>query len=325
MRAAHVLIAATLGIAIAPTIVRAQAGAVLVYGTAKAHERQVVTDAVTRTVRQASWTVANAPFTPQETSDIIACLALDRPWPCVALIATPRSIARVVVVQVDPGSGGSVVVIGQVLVQSTAVPSIERRFCDPCSDQALDESAQELTSVLLERTIARAGKTAIEIHTVPPGASITIDGTWTGTSDVTIQVPPGAHQIQIQRSGYRPYSQHVTTTEGQTTGLTATLTSSEPVIAEPHDTPSRLVPVLVGGIGAVALAAGTAYSLTRGPSHGPVEEPRFLYSGPGLVVATAGGVALGVGLYLWFRPQSRSTPIAASLPHGGIVGWATSF
>jgi len=327
MRAVHVFIAAALGIAIAPTTAHAQAGAVLVYGTAKPHERQVVADAVTRTVRQSSWTVANAPFSSRETSSIVACLALDRPWPCVEPIAAAKGIARVVVVQVDPDNGGSVVIIGQVLVQSTAVPSTERRFCDPCTDQTLDQSAQELVSALLEKAIARAGKTAIEIRTVPPGASITIDGTWTGTSDVTIPVPPGAHQVQIQRSGYRPYSQEVITTEGQTAKVTATLTASDRGIVEPHDPPSRLVPVLVGSAGAVALVAGTAYSLTREPSHGPVEQPRYLYSGPGLAVAAAGGAALGVGLYLWFRarPQAGSAPVASYLPHGGIVGWATSF
>jgi hypothetical protein len=327
MRAVHVFIAATLSVAIAPTTAHAQAGAVLVYGTAKPHERQVVADAVTRTVRQSSWTVANAPFSSKETSSIIACLALDRPWPCVEPIATAKGVARVVVVQVDPDNSGSVVIIGQVLVQSTAVPSTERRFCDPCTDQTLDQSAQELISALLEKAIARAGKTAIEIRTVPPGASITIDGTWTGTSDVTIPVPPGAHQVQIQRSGYRPYSQQVITTEGQTAKLSATLTASDRGIVETDESPSRLVPVLVGGAGAVALVAGTAYSVTRGPSHDPVEQSRYLYSGPGLAVAAAGGVALGVGLYLWFRPrpQARSAPVASYLPHGGIVGWATSF
>lgn len=325
MRAVHILIIVAAGLGAATTAAAADSGAVVVYGTAKSHDREVVAAAVTRTVRQASWTVESSPFTQKDTEDIVACLALDRPWPCVAPIATAKRIGRVVVVQVDP-DGRSVVVIGQVLLQSTAVPSIERRFCDPCSDQTLDQSAQELTSVLLERTIARAGNTAIEIHTVPQGASITIDATATGTSDTTIRVSPGPHQVQIQRSGYRPYSESVVVAEGQTFKLSAKLVASEPAVIVRHDDrPSRLTPVLVGGAGAAALIGGSVYSLTRGAPKS-IDQPKYVYSGPALVVAAAGGAALGLGLYLWFHhPQSRSAPVASLVSHGGIVGWTRSF
>jgi hypothetical protein len=324
MRTVHILITIALVSLIAPKVAHAQLGAVVVYGTAKPHEREIVGAAVTRTVRQASWTVENSPFTPKESSDIVTCLALDRPWPCVAPIASAKRIERVAVVQVDP-DGKSIVVIGQLLLETTAVPSIERRFCDPCNDQTLDMLTQELTSVLLERTIVRAGKTAIEIRTVPQGASVTIDGSSTGISDTTLAVSAGSHEVQIQRSGYRPHSQHVMVEEGQTFKLLVTLTAAESPGVTPDNKPSRLVPILVGSAGAATLIAGTAYSLTREPSHAPVLQPRFVYSGPGIVVATAGGVALGVGLYLWFRPQARSAPVTVYLPNGGIVGWSGSF
>jgi len=326
MRTVHTLITVALVTIMASTVALAQGDAVIVYGTAKLRERQVVAAAVARTVRQASWTVENAPFTPKETENIVTCLALDRPWPCVAPIASAKHIGRIVVLQVDP-DGASVVVIGQVLLQSTAVPSIERRFCDPCSDQTLDQSAQELTSVLLERTVARAGTTAIAIRTTPAGASITIDGTSAGTSDATITVSAGPHQVQLQRSGYRPHSEQVTAAEGQTTKLTVKLVASDPATTDRDDEPSRLVPLIVGGAGAVALIGGAAYSFTRDPQHARDEQqPRYLYSGPGLVVATAGSVAVGIGLYLWFHePKRRSAPVASYVPHGGIVGWTTSF
>lgn len=325
MRTLHILIFAVLAIVGQPALARAQVvGAVVVYGTAKPHEREVVAAAVRRTVAQASWTVERAPFTQKETDDIVTCLALDRPWPCVAPIAGAKNVEQVMVVQVDP-DGKSVVVIGQLLLKSTAVPSIERRYCDPCSDLALDQSAQELTSVLLERTIARAGKTAIEIRTTPPQASITVDGSPMGTSDRTIAVSPGSHQVQLQLSGYRPHSEQVVVAEGQTFKLTTTLVALESRASGPDGKPSRLTPLLVGGAGAVALIGGTVYSFTRDPPE-TLEQPRYLYSGPGIAVAAAGGVAIGVALYLWFRhPKNGSRPVATFANHGGVVGWSASF
>jgi hypothetical protein len=323
MRPAHLIITAALGL-VAPTIARAQSDAVLVYGTAKPHARQLVADAVTRTVGQASWSVARAPFTTMETTNIIACLGFDRPWPCMAPIANTKRIGRVVMVEVDP-DGSSLVLIGQVLLESNAVPSLERRFCDPCTDQTLAQSAQDLTTALLERTIARAGNTAIEIRTTPPGASIAIDGTWTGTSDTTITVPPGTHQVQIQRSGYRPFSEQVVTAEGRTTKLAARLVASDPVLADRGDQPSHVLPLVVGGAGAAALIGGSVYSLTRDPPRS-TEQPKYVYSGPAIVVAAAGGIAVGIGAYLWFHPpRGRSTPIAQYVPHGALVGWTAGF
>jgi hypothetical protein len=324
MHPAQIFIAAILVSAIAPTAAHAQVGAIVVYGTAKAHERQVVAAAVTRTVARASWTVEHSAFTSKEAEDIVTCLALDRPWPCVAPIAGAKHVERVMVVQVDP-DGKSVVVIGQLLLKSAAVPSIERRFCDPCTNVALDQSAQELTRVLLERTVARTSTTSIEIQTIPSGASITIDGKSNGTGDRTIAVSPGPHQVQIQLLGYRPHSEQVVVAEGQTFKLTTMLIASDTGTSDSDGKPSRLVPILVGGAGAVALIGGSVYSLTRDPPDS-VEQPRYLYSGPGLAMAAAGGIAVGVGLYLWFRhPKNASRPVASFVNHAGVIGWSTSF
>jgi hypothetical protein len=323
MRIAQIVIVVALATLVAPRVVYAQAGAVVVYGTAKSHERQVVAAAVARTVRQASWTVDNASFTQKETQDIITCLALDRPWPCVDPIASAKHVERVAVLQVDP-DGKSVVVIGQILLNSTAVPSIERRFCDPCSDMALDQFAQELISVLLERSITRAGDTGIEIHTIPPGASIMVDGASGGTSDTAIAVSAGQHQVQIQLSGYRPHAVRITAIEGQTAKLTVRLVATDSVAVD-DNRPSRLAPVLVGGLGAVALIGGSVYSFTRDPQH-VRDQPKYVYSGAGLTVAGIGGVAVGIGLYLWFHhPRSRTVPVVSYFPRGGAVGWTTTF
>ena len=327
MRTANVLITSIVAIVATASVARAEVGAVVVYGKAKPHEREVVASAVARTVRDASWSVTDAAFSAKELENIVVCLKLDRPWPCVAPTASAKGVQRVVVVQVELEDGGkAVIVTGQVLVQSEAVPSIERRFCQPCSDSALDQSAKEMTKVLLDRMIAREGTTSLEIHTIPPGASIMIDGNMVGASNKTVAVSAGTHQLQVQRSGYRPESKTVIVQEGASIKVTITLTPAESgTPGSSDDKPSRLVPGLIGGAGAIALVGGVAYSLTTDPPSS-FEQPQRLYSGPALAVAAAGGVALGVGLYLWFRnPKPRSAPTASFANGGGVVGWSTSF
>lgn len=324
MRTAHLILAAAVMAAAPGALAYAETGAVLVYGKAGSHERQVVGAAITRTIRAASWTVSESPFSMKESEEIVICLERDRPWPCVAPTATAKGIQRIVVVEVAADSPKSVVVTGQILLDSSAVPSIERRYCAPCSDTTLDQSAKELVDVLLERATAREGNTAIDVRTVPPGASITIDGTMSGQSDKTIVVSAGQHQVQLQRSGYRPYLLQVTVAEGQTFSVNATLVPAE--VRNPDDRPSRLVPGVIIGAGALALITGSVYSFSADPPKQSFEQSRFLYSGVGLAAAAAGGAAVGVGLYLWFHhPKSRSVPVVSYANGGGLIGWSSSF
>ncbi len=326
MRARQILFIVIIALAWVVRAARADTGAVVVYGKAGQHERQVVGAAITRTVRTASWTVLESAFTKQEADQVVVCLERDRPWPCIAPTATAKGIQRIVVAQVEPENGKSIVITGQVLLDSAAVPSIERRYCEPCNDAALDQSAKELIDVLLQRTSARTGNTAIEIRTIPSGASIMVDGVMSGASDRTIPVAAGLHQVQLQRSGYRPHLAQITVAEGKTALITAILVAADDDRIDHEDTPSRLVPALIGGAGAVALIGGTVYSLRVDPPRQSFQQSRYLYSGPALALAAAGGAAVGIGLYLWFHhPTRRSLPVVSYTNHGGAVGWSTSF
>ncbi len=327
MRAGTVLLTAIGALLATGSIAAAETGAIVVYGKAKPHEREVVASAVAKTLRDASWSVDDAPFSTKDLESLKACLGLDRPWPCVAPTARHKGVQRIVVVQVELEDGGNAVVVtGQVLVASDAVPSIERRFCQPCSDAFLDQSVTEMTTVLLDRVVTGQSTTAIDIQTIPPGASVVIDGTVAGTSDKTVEVSAGPHQVQVQRSGYRPESKSIIVHEGSTTKMVITLAAAEGgTSAGTADRRSRVMPGLIVGAGTVALVGGIAYSLTIDPPR-TFEQPQHLYSGPALAVAAAGGVAIGVGLYLWFRhPERRSAPVATFAHGGGVVGWSTSF
>ncbi|MCW5802543.1 MAG: PEGA domain-containing protein [Deltaproteobacteria bacterium] len=322
-----ILVLALAALAAGARVAAAETGAVVVYGKAKAHDQEVVASAVAESMRAASWTVAEAALSPKDLEAIITCTKLDSPWSCIAPTADANRVQRISIVQVDPDPKGKAVVLtGQVLFPTDGVPSIEQRFCEPpCSARALGDSARELMKVLIDRASARGG-TGIEIATVPPGASITLDGVMVGASDGKFPVSAGVHQLQLQRSGYRPISREVTVTEGQVLKLAYPLQPT-------HDggrgggARSRVPPVLLGSAGAIALVGGIAYSLSVDPpTSTSVDQPKKLYSGPALAVAAAGGAALGVAVYLWFRkPKPRSTPAAQLTHHGAVIGWSSSF
>ncbi len=46
--------------------------------------------------------------------------------------------------------------------------------------------------------------TALNIVTVPPGATVTVDNVNVGQGPVTVQVRPGPHRVQAMMSGYYP-------------------------------------------------------------------------------------------------------------------------
>jgi hypothetical protein len=316
-----IIIALAALVAIVP-VARADVSAVVVYGQAKEHERVVVATAVKQAVLDSSWSVSETTFVPSEVDGIVVCLDLDRPWPCVEPTASGKGVQRLVVVHVEH-KGKAVLVTGQVILQSEAVPVIEQRHCEPCFEANLDLSARDMTKVLLRRTSAAQGKTAIELRTVPPGASIAIDGKLVGASDATLPISAGPHQVQLQRSGYRTESRSITVAQGQTYKLAVALTPDGGGGAR-----FPLVPALIAGAGAIALVGGTIYSFTA-DSPSSFEQPRYLYSGPAIGLAAAGGAALGIGIYLWFRAPreaaSRSAPTASLRPGGGVFGWTTSF
>jgi hypothetical protein len=285
---------------------RAERTAVVVHGNAQPHDVELVEAAV----RTAAAPIAAAVFSPPELEGIMACLGRDRPWACFAATARAKAVTRIVVVRIERARD-TLTLTEQVLVDGDDVPSIDRRFCDPCSDGELARAATELTTVLLQRTAARRGTTAITIATDPPGAVVTFDGTMLGETR-RIATTPGEHRLLLHRSGYQPATRTVRLAAGETLALAVTLIREG---APPHPTrPSRVFPGIVLGAGVVAVIAGLTLQATKDPpASGP--QPEYLYSAPGIALAIGGGVAIAAGVYLWVRTSHD----------GATVGWTGRF
>lgn len=89
--------------------------------------------------------------------------------------------------------------------------------------------------------------------------------------------------------------------------------------------PSRVFPALLV-IGGVAALAGGGTALYLGTRDGPDVKTVYPNATPiGAALAGVGAVMVGVGIYLWTRGPTESTPVATLTSDGGFVGWAGTF
>jgi hypothetical protein len=125
----------------------------------------------------------------------------------------------------------------------------------------------------------RIPKIVIERGEGAKAANIELDGVSLGSSSIGVEVPldPGPHAISAKAPGYEPYSSTIDIAEKDVEKVTITLVkSAEPENASVARTDSgqlapaepakhsRLVPYIIGGVGAAALVnAGVFYILQR--------------------------------------------------------------
>jgi hypothetical protein len=247
----------------------------------------------------------------------------------------PKGIDQMVIGSVDAGTSStgasSIRLSGYLVVDNLDYAIAEERHCDPCTDAALTGLAGELAQAQLRRLAVVRGRTRIAIRTTPPRAYITFDGEAQGVSDTELPTYPGPHTIRVELDGHEPETRTVEAIEGKTVEVPVTLrpkgSANRRPIRPPPPRPSRRVPLLVGGAGAVALITGGALIAVHdphGPDLGPRQEYYYATRTPGIVTAIGGAAALAVGIYLW-RRQPRSVVSAASLIRGAAVGWITTF
>jgi hypothetical protein len=205
-------------------------------------------------------------------------------------------------------------------------------FCNACDEDSLKLAIADVARRVLRAAAERSGKTKISIKSRPDRAWINLDGALVGSTDTVKATYPGEHTVLLTRAGYVTATRTIVVKEGETAALVAVLDPAPGTVidraGDRRPASSRWIPKLLSGAGALVLAGGALYSFTVDPPSSG-RQPRYLYSGPALGVAAAGGAALGIGLYLWLRPAGgtarRSAPAVSPSPGGGAVGWSTSF
>src|SRR5512140_3324359 len=280
----------------------AETAVVLVVGKAPTKDRATVASAVRSAARSGGWQLVETPLAESEITAILACLKAPQRWTCVSPVLARKDIQRLIVVGVDPevqpDSSGTLVLTEQILLPQSDVATSNQRSCSKCVEESLTRIAFDLTKELLEEAAAGTGRTRLRILSTPPGAWITLDTTNVGLTDHTYSTFPGRHVVTVQRDGYQTETRTVDVLENQETTVAITLRSSgNPTPAPEADGHPHLVPALVIGAGAAALVVGVILQLP--PDSGP--QPKYLVNAPGAACVIGGGVAIGLGVYLWVR------------------------
>ena len=134
---------------------------------------------------------------------------------------------------------------------------------------------------------------SISVYSSPAGASILIDGAYSGTTPKTVNgVPAGNHILRLSLSGYHDYEGSIYVVAGQTAQGYGTL---QPVSQEisAAQTPDGVVPVFIPVITATPV---------------PAEDPGLL-GNPSIVVAIIGVItaliAGGVSVFTHVKPPKK--------------------
>lgn len=111
------------------------------------------------------------------------------------------------------------------------------------------------------------------LDSTPAGAAVSVDGTYKGTTPLTLQdIPVGSHALKFSLPGYETYSMQSKVTAGNVTSWMATLVSVGTVTTTPttfDDVTTRPTDVIVPGfIGIGALAALAVVAIVRGRKNG---------------------------------------------------------
>lgn len=337
-----VVAVALLGLVHAHAHASADKTALLVSGTATPHHRELAASTIEAIARDAGAPVAKASFSAKEATTIAGCVTAPQAWNCVASVIRGRGLEQVAIVSLvndtSPDSSPMVVITEQIIVMNLDTAISAQRFCVRCTDDVLVNVTSELTRTMFQDIAVRSGRTVVTINSTPRGARLVFDGNSIGATDRSFSTFPGSHTVELELDGYRRESRSVAAVLDKTSVLSVTM---RPLNAPPEASAdghrdaqppqaSSLAPKLVMGAGALAVVAGVivlAFDEKSVTAPKGTEQRRQYYDTtvPGAVLVV-GGVAAGVGGYLWWR-HTRSTvaPVVAPIPGGAAVGLTKAF
>jgi hypothetical protein len=267
--------------------------ALIVYGDASAADRATVAAAFTAVLNAIPWRLDDhAVFSESEIAHIGGCTIEDRPWTCVSVLARPKGIERVVVVEVTPhphekqaqgaqaNKGVSqTVVYGTILSAPDDVAPSEAAYCPRCTSESLHDAANNL---------------ALRIVQAYRDMAITRARSQQDTHGAPAPQPPGPHPRLHPKQQPIHYA----------------LTWPIALVS------AGVVTMIGGGIG---LAFNQHSETVQPPA---IQRHYYRDTEPGSIAALASGAvvaAVGGALWLYFHHENSHAAPAVALESGGAV------
>lgn len=262
--------------------------------------------------------LVSAPLPPEAINALIDCFVIEE-QACARQVVEKRAKSKAVVfaqATVASGAGADrTVTLTAYWIAKGKDAVAERRACERCTDAAMRTTADELMTAL-----AGAGASRLKLTSSPTGARVLVDGKPIGQTPLERNLALGNHKLVLELPGRPAETRKVTAKKGEPLTLDVTFAPEPPK-------PNR-VPAYLTLAGAVVLGAAGGY-LLKIDEDVPTDstDPTYRDTAPaGVALAAAGGVALGVGVYLLVRkPSRRAAPTVSLVPGGGVLGWAGRF
>jgi len=203
-----------------------------------------------------------------------------------------------------------------------------RRGCEECTEDTLRGAADEILASLAPAANVSTGR--LKLDSKPNGMLVMLDGQKIGVTPIERDLAAGTHEVILVDGATRVGERKVQIPVGATVEVTMPVVyPREDARYRPPDEPSRTVPIACWAGGALLLAgSGLMFYLGQqgGQSH-PEDKYRYPGATPtGFVLASAGAVSIGIGVWFWMQgSRESSAPIAAIGPGGGYLGWQGRF
>jgi hypothetical protein len=298
---------------LATTIAQADEVGIVVAGDED--RRDALASHLKSSLRKRGHEVVDQPMKADAIQNLADCLAIDD-QNCARGVIEKRSATNGLVYAVVTPTGKRTASVQMYWFVRGHQGASERRGCEKCGEDALNEIADDMLATLAETSEAK-GRIMIRSH--PEDLLALIDNEPAGQTPLQKDLPPGKHKVVITRGGENVGEQIVEIEAGETSKVTLSA----------HTEDSKL-PQKVGSIalitGGFALLVTAGVLISYGSKDGPAE--MYVYDNATGIGLLCGGVGLlGVvgGALLWPRSTQRTVPIAALGPAGGFLGLAGRF
>lgn len=308
--------------ALAAHVPRASAGTVGVVVTGELSLQQPLVAQLEGWLRSHGYQVAALALDPAATTRLIDCLTVDD-TSCARGVVEAKSRSDSVVYARATRERSTTTLTMYWIVKGRP-PAGGRRGCEDCTDDAVRGAADELIASLAPAATGTTGR--LKLDSKPNGMIVMLDGQKVGVTPMERDIAAGEHSVVLVDGGTRVGERKVQIPEGATIEVTMPVVypPDSPQYRPPPE-PSRLFPIVLFGVGGVAIGGG-AFGLYLGQKGG--HEDPYVYRGAtplGIAGLSVGAAAIGAGIWLWWRGSYESAPVAMILPGEGYLGWQGRF
>jgi hypothetical protein len=221
--------------------------------------------------------------------------------PCPVSVATSPGGALVVV---DGAERGRTPADGSPLQLSLAGGRYRLRVELPRHQTHRREVVAEFGEAQALSFTLRPAGARLSVEATPVGARVKVDGVDRGVAPARLELPAGAHRVEVRKPGHDVWRRQVRLAAGTTISLRAELRP-------------------LGGRGDKGLGTGAAPGAPGDPAAvAPRRSRGWLVAGIALAAGAAGALAVGIGFNLEHNDRFEGSPELGELKAAGVAGYA---